>query len=323
MKILFINTRPANCSIFQGGKMVYEALENNDTYNIQYIEIQNIDVPKLMEGTVVANGIVLEPYDAYIFNYHDLVMRDYEKVLSENFYKLPGLKYALIFEMLPGNPIIRTLDISVRNNDFHRYLVMDPTLVYNDPKFHPFLRPIATTHVEPYVDHGIPIIGSFGFAGSWKGVHDIVIAANKEFDRAILRFNFAHSTYFGGGGVDIASECRAVSKPGVEIHFTQNFMTDAELIHWLSQNTLNAFFYTRDLPGLCACTDQAIMSGRPLAISNNKSFRHIHPYQPPYPEMSLKDTIEFGTANILKMQDVWSYEQCQKRFIEIMFQNNE
>lgn len=326
---LYINPRRANCSIYQGGKMVYESIKDGgEHYTMQYVEANELDIAALHAGKIVMlrDGNELPPFDGYIFNYHDLTMRDYERIQSEYFANLPGLKYAVIFEMLPGNPIIRTLDISVNHGDFNGYLVVDPTLQFDNPLFHAFPRPITNVEVEPYVEQPIPVIGSFGFAGPWKGFPDLVRAVNDEFDRAIIRFNFPPSTYFGdAGGVlnnDIAYECVRLAKPGVEVRLTHDYMSDDELIKWLSQNTLNAFFYTRDMPGLCAATDQAIMSGRPLAVSTNKSFRHIHPYQAPYPQMSLKDTIANGADNVKKMQEAWNYKQCQKRFMEIVFDND-
>jgi glucose dehydrogenase len=38
--------------------------------------------------------------------------------------------------------------------------------------------------------------------------------------------------------------------------------------------------------------------------------------------MSLKDTIANGADNVKKMQEAWNYKQCQKRFMEIVFDND-
>ena len=61
-------------------------------------------------------------------------------------------------------------------------------------------------------------------------------------------------------------------------------MTPEALIDWCHENDLNCFMYTRDQPGLSATTDQAILSGQPLLTLTNATFRHIHPYIPPYPQ---------------------------------------
>lgn len=96
-------------------------------------------------------------------------------------------------------------------------------------------------------------------------------------------------------------------------------MTKDQLINWCSQNTLNCFLYDRNMPGLAATTDQAIIAGRPIAISNNETFRHLLVYLPPYPESSLKQAIETSVQGVKKMQTDWSPENFARKF-ELMLQ---
>jgi len=89
-------------------------------------------------------------------------------------------------------------------------------------------------------------------------------------------------------------------------------MSDDQLIDWCAGNTLNCFFYTRDLPGLAATTDQVIIAGAPVLVSTNTTFRHIHKYAQPYPTQSLKDAILNGAQNIEQMQKDWSPKACKE-----------
>ena len=95
-------------------------------------------------------------------------------------------------------------------------------------------------------------------------------------------------------------------------------MTKDELIEWCGHNTLNCFFYNRMQPGLSATTDQAISSGRPLAVSTNETFRHIHPYIRPYPFRTLKEAIELSQPEVLQMQRAWTRENFAKQFENLL-----
>lgn len=109
-----------------------------------------------------------------------------------------------------------------------------------------------------------------------------------------------------------------VKNPGTEVRITEDYMTKPELITWCSQNTLNCFLYDRDLPGLAATTDQCIVSGRPLAVSDNETFRHILQYIRPYPERSLKESIAVSEEEVRKMQQDWSIGNFAKRFEQVL-----
>src|SRR6185503_19426138 len=100
--------------------------------------------------------------------------------------------------------------------------------------------------------------------------------------------------------------CKKVAGQDVNVVISHDYMTKQELIEWCGQNTLNCFLYDRNLPGLAATTDQAIVSGRPLSVSENDTFRHILAYIPPYPRLSLKESIENSIPMVKQMQYDWS-----------------
>jgi len=321
-KFLFINTRDTKCSIYKSGQMFYDSIKDGKNWTVDYVEVDKLDINQLHAGQIVyKDGTTVETYDVYIFNYHDHTMRTVEGVYSEHFGNLPGVRYNIILEMEPNNPVV-----NLKNDNFHGYIVLDPTMKYGDPRFHAFPRSLQKTKVKPYVERDIPVIGSFGLPTLGKGFHLIVEAVNAEFDRAIVRLNLPQGTYtqpYANLPREIEDQCKSIAKEGIEVIVTHDFMSDEELVNWCSENTLNAFFYNRTIPGLAAATDQAIMSGRPLATSDNKTFRHILEHQPAYPQRSLKDTIANGATEVAAMQAAWSYKSCQDKLTKIIFDTDE
>jgi hypothetical protein len=317
-KFLFINTRAANCSIYKSGQQLYQALRGSDNWALDYVEINELDLPALHAGKLVCQGLDMPDYDLYLFNYHDITMRGIEGVRSEEFHKLPGQVYTMVLEVEPNNPLSR-----VFSDDFDGYLVLDPTLNYDHPRFHAFPRPIAPALVADYVEPEIPVIGSFGFATQDKYFDRVVAAVAREFAEARVRINIPRATYADANDQafdEIQRQCQAAARPGIEVEFTREFFTDQQLIEWCAANTLNCFMYDRRMPGLAAVTDQAIASGRPLLVSSNETFRHIHVYQQPYPLMTLREALETGAAAVQNMQQDWSWESCQRRLTEILFE---
>ena len=305
---IFLNTAEAQCSIYESGKMIYEALKLSQAYQLDYLEISS------------DNRIISREYDFYAFNYHCSTM----SWLNTSCVKLlPGLKLVFVLEILPNDPFVHC-----PKEDFDVYCVLDPTIKINDKRVYAFPRPLEA--LEPliqYQDTEIPIIGSFGFATVGKGFELLVDAVNKEFEQAIIRINVPSSTYADLSYWHLQRKnyaqyieylCKQIAKPSIEIQFTRDFMTKQELINWCASNTLNVFFYNRNQPGLSATTDQAIVSGRPLAVSANETFRHILEYLKPYPTQSLKESIALSQPKVLKMREDWSPINFAIRFEEVL-----
>jgi FkbM family methyltransferase len=99
-------------------------------------------------------------------------------------------------------------------------------------------------------------------------------------------------------------------------------MDKQQLVNWCAQNTLNCFLYDRDCPGLAATCDQAIVSGRPLAVSRSAAFRHIHQYLEPYPRISLQRAIDESLPKIERIRKDWSPERFSCRFEEMLERYN-
>lgn len=309
---LFLNTAQANCSIYESGKMVYKCLLLSEKYAIDYIEIDS-------ENREVKNG-----YDFYAFNYHHDTMSWLD---TKSIGLLPGLKLTFVLETLKNDPFVLC-----PRDAFDVYCALDPTMSSADKRVHAFPRPLESASiVVPYQEKAIPVIGSFGFATPGKGFELVVDAVNKEFDKAIVRINIPPGTHADPATyklhnrdyADYLSDlCKKTSKKGIEVIVTRDYMSKEDLIQWCSQNTLNCFLYNRNQPGLSATTDQAISSGRPLAVSTNETFRHIHAHLTPYPFRSLKESIESSQPEVSTMQDSWSPRQFVDKFERVLDEFN-
>ena len=295
---LFYNTKKANCSIYESGLMVYEALKYGSAYTIDYLE-HPID-----------NVLSFGHYDFIVFNWHHQTTPDItQDVLSA--INVP--KYTIVTECAPDNPAPHT------PKWFDGYLVLDPT-VEDKGKIWGMPRPLEPHNPEPRPTRAIPVIGSFGFATAGKRFDLIIEQASKEFYKSVVRFNIAPATYVHGSAevsLAVFLQSHAVSFPNVKLEITADYLTKHELIEWCAYNDLNAFFYYRNMTGLAAVTDQAISAQRPLLVSEDYTFRHIHAYMDPYPKMSMEKAL-MDVGPVRRMYEDWHPTQFAKKFEEIL-----
>jgi hypothetical protein len=303
MNGLFINNCKAQDSIYESGLMVFNCLKLSGKYNLDYTEVSS-------ERRVIPLG-----YDFYFFNYHPSTM---DWLDTGGLKKIPGLIITMVLEVLPDDPFVMCPD-----NHFDGYCVLDPTIQLGKKVF-PFPRPLENVeNIKPYHPHEIPVIGSFGFATRGKGFQHVVEAVNKEFDRAVVRINIPYGDFVPESkeyAHFLGNLCRQKAKKGIDVMITHAYMEKKDLLDWCAQNTLNCFLYDRNIPGLAATTDQAIVSGRPLAVSKNDTFRHILAYLQPYPEISLKEAIEQSVLPVREMQNNWSPRAFSVKFEEMLSQ---
>lgn len=323
----FINTEPALCSIHESGRQVFDCIVGGSEYDLDYIDFQEIDQTRLMsEGAlhlisgVARSNPIHQSYDFWVLNYHNSTMAPFFS--RELVTRLAGPKFAIVLEVEPAAPLA-----FAERGVFDGYIVLDPSATPTHEVF-PFPRPLNSLVKRPITRRrAVPVIGSFGMGTPGKGFEQVVEAVNREFDRAIVRINVPASTYadgpmFGVHGESYAGHlkrlCEYIAKPGIEVRFTNDFMDDDQLLKWCGENDLNLFLYSRRQSGLSATTDQAIASGRPVLVSSNDTFRHIHPYIPPYPLTSLKEAMTTGASVVAKIQKDWSRQAFSNRFVGML-----
>lgn len=299
-KGIFCNSKKASCSIWESGNMVYAALCKSNNYTLDYSE----------ETSIGYN------YDFYVFNQHKTV----NNWMNESIVKsLKKPTFCVVTEVCHRDNPIGGIPAY-----FDYYMVLDPT-VNERANIFAFPRPLEDYPVSEYVDEGYPVIGSFGFATPNKDWHKIVIGVQQEFDEALIRINIPQATYVPTHIQDvnaIRNLCQShITKTGIKLEITTQFMDKAELIRWCSENTLNCFMYHRSHThptGMAAVTDQAISSKRPLLVSSDPTFRHIHKYIKPYPETTFKQAID-SIVEVKKMCDDWSQLNFSTKFQQILF----
>lgn len=305
MRGIFYNSRMSLCSIWESGKMCYDALKKSTQFTLDY-----------SEGTTLDSS-----YDFVIVNYHHHVNHWINESILQAFHKPT---FCVVTEVsFSENPIQCVPPY------FSHYLVLDSTVKETD-RVHPFGRPLEDFTVTPTEhDPECPSVFSFGFATSGKEWHKIIELVQQEYDRASIHFNIPQGTYIPNSmqknHMDaIKEECaRVLTKPGIELTITHDNLSKEELIQLCSTKTINCFYYNRQhlfTSGLAAVTDQAIASGRPLFVTSDCTFRHIHQHLPFYPNLTIKEAIESTKDGVLAMKELWSSANFLAKFETILFQ---
>ena len=128
---------------------------------------------------------------------------------------------------------------------FDYHIAADPTLLLKNPivfKTGRLIQKFENRYALPEV----PTIGSFGFVTAGKGFEKLVSIVQKEFDNAIIRLNIPFATFGdadGSGAHAIAKQCeQLIVKPNVKLIVSHQFLTQVQVLEFLAQNYLNAFF---------------------------------------------------------------------------------
>jgi SAM-dependent methyltransferase len=173
-----------------------------------------------------------------------------------------------------------------------------------------------------------PVIGSFGFGTPKKGFEKIAQMVQEEYDEAVIRFNIP-SADFGDDkdGVkarDIAEKCKSlITKPGVQLIVTHEFMDDKAILDFLAQNTVNVFLYEHDETsgkGLSSAIDNAMAVQRPIVVSDGVMFRHVFDVEPSVciTKNNLKTIIQNGFAPLEKHYNEWNAENLLWEYERIL-----
>jgi glycosyltransferase involved in cell wall biosynthesis len=305
---VFINQKPANCSIYESGLMIKDILrgtrnEFSDEFTIDYFESDSN-----------LTGFNWYPYSFYIINWHNHTLPIKRDLLS----KLNGKKIAIVVEVSPDNCIPFTPDW------FDAYAVIDPTKIRSG-KFFPFARPILPAIQKPKLDKDKFVLGSFGiYSHSFsdeKRFMDIVTAANSSGRDCIVRINLPTATFAYTSITDLVNYGKSLEKAAgknVEVVVTHDYMNRCDLISWLSEHDINCFPYYRNRPGLSAVTDQAISAGRGIMTTDCDTFRHLHKYISYYPKESYISLATSTLQGVKQMQIDWSPENFRLQFTNLL-----
>ncbi len=302
MRGIFYNSPHSLCSIWESGKMCYDALKKSDKYTLTYSENSTLDFS----------------FDFAIINQHFTVNNWLSEELVKQFNKPI---FCIVTEVsFFSNPI------EFSPPYFSDYIVLDSTINETD-KIHSFGRPIEDFELKEELIYDIPRIFSFGMATHGKEWSKIVELVQNDYDNAFIHFNIPQGTHVPSDMhnseiTNIITKCKnIINKPGIKLKITHDNLTKHQLIELCSKQTINCFIYNRQHlfgSGLSAVTDQAISSGIPLLVSDDRAFRHIHKYIDYHPKINIKTAIEKNKEGVLQMKKDWSMLNFLTKFEKIL-----
>jgi len=318
-KILFVSHKKTKCGVYEFGKKVLDVLEHSQQFKFIGVECSSL----------VELKSAISQFDpaAIIFNYYPPVMPWVSSKITKGIYKnniasknIP--KIGIVHEVTKQvadqatnyqNKILFGKSQKLFNSLFDFYIAPDPTLLLQNP--YVFKTGRLIQKYKSLEHSSETIIGSFGFGTDGKGFEKIVELVNQEFDKATIRLNISLADFGDADGQKarlIAEKCKAnITKPGINLIITHEYMDDKELLDFLSQNTINVFLYeTKGNRGISSTIDYAMAVKKPIAISNSIMFRHLFDVTPSIcvSKNNLKTIIENGFSPLQKHYDEWTEE---------------
>lgn len=295
--ILFISHPQALCGVYDFGRAVFDVLRTSRKYQFVFEECRGVE-------DVRAAARRLSPA-AVIYNHHPATIPWLTRSTTKRF-RVPqiGILHEVTQQIADG----------ASNDLFDYFIAPDPTLLLRNPIV------FKTGRLIPRYDKSLPplsetTIGSFGFGTPGKGFEALVSRVQQEFDRAVVRLSIPYATFADADGRNaraIADRCRAlVTKPGIKLDVSHDFLEKDAVLDFLAGNSLNAFFYEQQNGrGISSAIDYAMAVGRPIAITRSSMFRHIRQATPPVTseDSTLRQILANGFAPLKRYRDEWNAE---------------
>lgn len=302
MKIgLIVSHNGKKCGVWQYGHNLFEVLSLSKEVRWFYRECGNFNDFINAENETNPDYIIFNHHPATLTWLGGWNQSTLPFVIST---KIKSLK-AKTFKIL--HLINQNIADTAETYPFHGLLCLDPTINPNRREIISIPRFVPVTPISPTTTPQIFTIGSFGFATGSKGFDKLCKLVNDQFDRAIVRINLpSHDMEPDKNIIDTIAQCkREITKDGIELVFSHDFLDNKSLVKFLSQNTINAFTYL-DTPGtgISSCADFAVASGRPIALSRTSMFANFFDITPSVfvNELSLSEIAANGADNLADMR---------------------
>ena len=297
LKVLFINHPEKECGVHQFGVNTAAAISQSTAVDFIYAECSTAED--------LARHIATHDPVAIIYNYYGSTMPWLgTKHTRGNKIIHIGIIHEVTQERV--NTANKTLF------DFH--IAPDPTVLLTNPIVFKTGR-LIPAFIGSSQQPAKLTIGSFGFGTKGKGYTEIIEAVQKEFDEALIRFNIPFARFGdadGQGARAYADACqKLITKPGIELKITHEFLSQQEVLEFLDSNTLNCFFYDENKKrGISSVIDLALGVDRPLAITKSNMFRHVTGTHPSIciEDTTLKQIIAQGTRPLAEYKKEWTPE---------------
>ena len=293
------------CAIGISGKLFADAILLSDKYNVMHFYSESgekiIDLYKEHKPKVIfynfcsrtTQWMMDTTWKKHVPCKHlvldaDVTQRSVDTFKSENFYNFDGLVCTN-----------HSLDVNFTPNVYKINNIM----------------PIA--EAGEYIDTGKIRIGFHGSPTFNKGILDLVDFVQNEFDEAELVFHCP--LYFPNNGhthiqfmENINTVKTKIKKPGIEFKLTTDIISNQELVHRLSQNTINCYFNqdspynTHIIPASSIHT--ALAAKRPIAIRKSRANVGYLGVNPSIciEDNSLKTIIDNGFEPLMSLYEKYS-----------------
>jgi len=305
MRVLFLNHKQRQCGVYQYGKRTYNLLKQSLLIDFYYEEVENEDE----YVTAVKN---LTP-NAIIYNYHNLTMA------------WLGKQHTSLFPLMTHFGIHHEGSIPYHIG-FNYQLHANSTFVNTKTEM-ALPRPLLEYN-KPSKENDIPIIGSFGFGFGHKGFGSIIKLVNDQFERADIKLHIPRAYYGDNDGsatAGVVPGCwNEMYNKNVTLSISHGFLSEDELLNFLSDNTLNVFLYheTGNV-GLSSVIDYALSVDTPIAVNKTSMFRHINRAVPSIcvEDKTLPEIIKEGVIPLLPLKKQFSISNFVDTFEHILLNN--
>ena len=275
--ILFVSHKKAQCGVYEFGKNITDALQHSQHYRFIRVECSSLAE---LQTAIAENAPV-----GIIYNYHPSVLPWVATKISPKLYKsniasIPIPQIGIIHEITQHvadtatnykKKLLFGVASHLSNSLFDFYIGLDPTLLLKNPLVYKTGR-LIPSYQNNFPVPSKPVIGSFGFGTPKKGFEKIMQLVQQEFDEAVIRFNIPAADFGddkdGVKARGIAAKCKSlITKPGVQLIVTHDYMDNKTLLDFLAKNTVNVFLYEHDMTsgkGLSSAVDNAMAVQRPV-----------------------------------------------------------
>lgn len=298
--ILIVNRKTTNCGVHQYGLNIFESLKKSTVNSYFYLESNDIETV----NAFLANNNV----DVVVFNYIIWVMG----WVTEDFVNTLSQKYDCHFIFHDGELL---------NFNCKSVLYCDPTRDVNNINEFNIKRCLFDYKARTVKDTSKIIISSFGFGFPDKGFQNTISRINEEFTGAVIRFHIPNANVDWNDNLknETLKLCYSNYDSKNELIITNKYMTNDELLDWLSESSINCFFYDKKpSKGISSVIDYALSVDIPIATTNCDMMRHIISDKISIEKHSISSIISYGCDHLLKYKEEWSSKNFRDNFDSIM-----
>lgn len=299
--VLLVNHREQACGVQQYGQKVFKPLLNSINYNVFYIDIDNaFELYYWVEQ--------LQP-NIMVYNYYNSATMPWLTPDVIATFKQRGIKQTVMYH----------------ENDINGLYAMGFELVISqDPDAeNGIARPIPEFTPVKHRKNVNPTIGSFGFGLGGKGFERLVKTVSEQFDMAHIRLNIPFAKFgdeHGDGAKAYLRACENAAGNHISLEITHILMPQNDLLTWLSEHDINAFFYDENYGrGISGTIDYALAVRKPIAITKSWQFKNIWMRDDTFliENNTLPDLIARGTKHLDKFHTEWNTQTLIESFERI------